>query len=561
MIPRCSDRVDDLPVMRPRRLGRDAQGEVRRSSGPRSSRARPWGVAALALLVAVGLGGCAPRPATTPLELWVYCSANLAEDGEVDQLEEVWRRAAAAGYARVVLDDAKFSRLGEMDERYFANVARLRRLARELSLDVMPSVFPVGRSNALLALAPELAEGLPVRDALFEVRGGRATLVPDPPVRFGARPDLADPGVVLAGDSARVSARGGRHARFMFRVRVAPWRCYHVSATLAASALDGDARVEILGGGRPLRFARGFRATEVPARVDLVFHSLANREVAVYFGVWSGRAGEARWSDWRIEEAGPFDVLRRAGTRFTARGLVEGRDFDPVIDPRLGTTPWRGQYAEWLPPLAVATRLPEGTRFRASWDQAAVVADHSTLCLSEPGTDRLLADMARRVRAAWGASSYMMMHDEIRVMNQDATCARRRSTPGRILADNARRCVSWLPHGGAWVWSDMFDPRHDARPDYALVNGDLAGSWEGLPSDVGIVNWNAGRASASLRFFAARGHPQVIAGYYDGRVEDVRGWLAAARGVPGVRGIMYTTWRSDSSDLEAFARAVRNARR
>jgi hypothetical protein len=103
----------------------------------------------------------------------------------------------------------------------------------------------------------------------------------------------------------------------------------------------------------------------------------------------------------------------------------------------------------------------------------------------------------------------------------------------------------------------MFDPGQNARSDFFLVRGDLKGSWQGLEPRVGIVNWNAERAPASLRFFARRGHRQVIAGYYDGPVESIRGWLSAARGVRGVEAVLYTTWVSRFDDLEAFARACR----
>jgi hypothetical protein len=89
--------------------------------------------------------------------------------------------------------------------------------------------------------------------------------------------------------------------------------------------------------------------------------------------------------------------------------------------------------------------------------------------------------------------------------------------------------------------------------DFYLVNGDLAGSWEGLPQDMIIVNWNSGKPAQSLPFFAERGHVQVLAGYYDGQPDRIREWLAAGRDLNGIRGVMYTTWRGDFSQLEAFA--------
>ena len=48
----------------------------------------------------------------------------------------------------------------------------------------------------------------------------------------------------------------------------------------------------------------------------------------------------------------------------------------------------------------------------------------------------------------------------------------------------------------------------------------------------------------------------MIAAYYDGDVaRDHAAWSEAAKGVPNVIGVMYTTWRNDYSNLEEFAKA------
>ena len=150
----------------------------------------------------------------------------------------------------------------------------------------------------------------------------------------------------------------------------------------------------------------------------------------------------------------------------------------------------------------------------------------------------------------------MMQHDEVRTLNWDDSCQQRHLDAGAILAHNARACTKLLRGANVYVWSDMFDPYHNAVKDYYLVRGDLAGSWEGLDRKVIVVNWNFDKRDESLKFFADRGHRQVIAGYYDGS-HDTRQWLGSAAKVTGVVGIMYTTWRSNYNDLEAFARACR----
>ena len=39
----------------------------------------------------------------------------------------------------------------------------------------------------------------------------------------------------------------------------------------------------------------------------------------------------------------------------------------------------------------------------------------------------------------------------------------------------------------------------------------------------------------------------------------IRPWLAAAKGVDGVIGTMFTTWQQNYTDLEAFARELEAA--
>jgi len=153
-----------------------------------------------------------------------------------------------------------------------------------------------------------------------------------------------------------------------------------------------------------------------------------------------------------------------------------------------------------------------------------------------------------------------MSHDEIRVLNWCEACRRRNLDAGALLADNARNCIRLLrevnPGGRIYVWSDMFDPHHNAHANYYLVRGNLSGSWEGLDSEVIVVPWYFEKRDDSLKYFASRGHRQLIAGYYDGEPKDILEWLRSAASVDGVLGVMYTTWRNDFSQLERFAELV-----
>ncbi len=96
----------------------------------------------------------------------------------------------------------------------------------------------------------------------------------------------------------------------------------------------------------------------------------------------------------------------------------------------------------------------------------------------------------------------------------------------------------------------------NAHDNFYLVNGDLAGSWLGLPKEMTVINWNHGAADKSLAFFGERGHTQILAGFYDGNPRDIASWLKTGRTTTGVTGAMYTTWRNDFSQLETFAQSA-----
>src|SRR4051812_17239958 len=100
----------------------------------------------LVLLALVAL----PLRAAPPSQLWLYLQINLLVDKNVDDLAPLLTRAAKAGYTHVLLADSKSSKLADMDARYFRNIERVKKLATENHLEIVPALFPVGYSNELL---------------------------------------------------------------------------------------------------------------------------------------------------------------------------------------------------------------------------------------------------------------------------------------------------------------------------------------------------------------------------------------------------------------------------
>src|SRR5581483_238193 len=134
-------------------------------------------------------------------DLYLYYPTNLLVDKNVDQLQAIWKRAADAGYSRVVLADSKLARLGKLEgseKHYMANLARTKAIAGQSHLQIIPALFDVGYSNNLLYHDPNLAEGLPVRDQPFVVRDGQLSAVADENAKLGPTPSWKDDDVSLS---------------------------------------------------------------------------------------------------------------------------------------------------------------------------------------------------------------------------------------------------------------------------------------------------------------------------------------------------------------------------
>ena len=497
-------------------------------------------------------------------ELWLYYPTNLLVDQNIDKLQEIWSRAAKAGYTHILLGDSKFSRLNSMDKRYFTNVERAKKIAADLKLQIVPGLFSIGYSNDLLSQDPNLAVGLPVKDALFVVKNNTAALQPDPPISFKPKFNFVDDAVQL--DSANHTAAVSNNpsvARMNQKLKLTPYRHYHVSIQVKTDDYTGHPEIKALApNGVSLNWTNlKVKRTQDWTTGHITFNSLNNTDIALYFGVWSAAKGKLQWKEWKIEEIGLLNVLRRPGAPLTVKQgdqtLEEGKDFDPIKDPKMGNMPYAGEYDVFHDYPSIKTHnLPDGAQLRVSWFHPHIIYDGQVCCcLSEPKLNDILIDQAQRMRKLFGTQGYMMNHDEFRVLNQDDACLKTGKTPGHLLADNARFCAKLLDGATVYTWNDMFDPFHNAvKGPYYLVNGAFTDSWEGLDQSVVIMNWNFGKRDQSLKFFADRGHRQILAGYYDAKPEQIKDWLSSAGKIEGVIGVMYTTWRNDYSNIEAFSK-------
>ena len=486
-----------------------------------------------------------PDPNKLPLR-WVYVSRGLRSDQDVEDIRQIARTAHAHGLNGIVLA-ARLDAIDLQPPDYLVRLEKVREICREYHLEIIPNVFSAGYGSSILSHDKNLAEGLPVKDALYVVKNGEAHVMPEIPVEDGG------PAV------EKVWTRD---------VEVRPYRCYRISFR---------AKTENLAGAKP--FSSGpFRLTvqtgdkrnltpwkaPVPPTTDWRevrwgFNSLWYDKVRITIGAPGEQTGTAWVDSVRVEEVGLLNVLRRPGAPVTVRSdasdatYEEGRDYAPIADPQLNF-----RFDHEGPPIKLlpGSRIREGQRLRVSYYHGFSINDgQTTICMGEPKVYEIWRDMARRMHAALAAPRYILSMDEIR---EGGTCeACRRHNMGELLGQCLTKQFERLrevnPKVDIWVWSDMLDPNHNAHGNYYLVQGDYTGSWQHIPKEMGIVCWYYEKRRLSLPFFSGLGFRTLGGAYYDAdTLENPRGWLEELEKTPNAQGIMYTTWLNKYKLLADF---------
>lgn len=526
---------------------------------------------------------------------------NFFVEKNVEDAIHLVERGEKAGYNGIVFNDTKLQSLETYPDFYVRSMTRFLAAARSHHMQVIPGVCPVGYADSMLAHDPSLVESMPCRNVGFFVRKGELQPMRTQDGLFfngdfeasnGDRfPSYAfqdAPGVCTFVDKSvkhngaqsmrieepsRAKETNG-NVRIMQRIPVDPWRQYRLSAWVRTEGFTNASQTRMLIGDpkvHPLCFMElGIAPTQGWKQVQVVFNSQENRSICAYFGVWSGGKGKLWVDEIKIQDVPLLNITRRPSCPLTMRTedgkpVVEGVDVEPVVDPQFGNFPWKGEFEFQHPAprikLTPNSRLHERDRvFMDYYAATAVMEGQTAICLSDPGTNALIKAEIANVTKLMDPDGYFLAHDEMRVIGWCGACEQRHATSGELLATNVRTCREIVravkPSAPIFVWNDMFDPYHNAVDDYYLANHSLKNSWLGLDRSMIVVNWNSGNAEKSLDFFAKRGHKQILAGYYDGPVNNIQAWMKSAAATGSLVGVMYTTWAGKYDDLEAFATAA-----
>ncbi len=518
--------------------------------------------------------------------VWVF-GWGLGRDSDVAEITRVLDTAGQHGFNGAVLSSG-LDTLCKQSSDYFRRLDQVKQGCERNHLELIPAVFSVGYGSGILTHNRNLAEGVPVEDAPFQVKAGEARLVATNSALivnggfekydgnklsgfdFHDQPgevSFVDRQIKHSGQASlrleNFTANPHGHGRVMQSVPVEPHRCYRVTIWVKTEGLQpaGAFRVLVLADNRELA-PREFNlpSTTDWRKVSMLLNSLSYDKIFLYAGLWGGKGGKVWLDDWTLEEVGPVNVLRRPGTPVTVRSeegsttYVEGKDYAPLQDPRL--TPWRDDGEPLALKLVPGSRIRDGERLRVSWYHSMIINDSQvTACMAEPAVYDIFDHEAALLAEHAHPRRVLLNMDEVRMGGTCGACRGRNmgELVGECVTKQAQILRRHIPGAQVYVWSDMFDPNHNAHGGYYLVNGDFTGSWQHVPKDVVMAVWGGEPREKSLRFFAGEGFPTLVACYYDADdLNDVKGWLKLARETPQVRGFMYTPWQRKYSLLPDF---------
>jgi hypothetical protein len=296
-------------------------------------------------------------------------------------------------------------------------------------------------------------------------------------------------------------------------------------------------------------------------RVQCEFNAVDRTGFRIYAGVWGGRSGRLWLDDFKVEDLGCAPPLQREGLSFTLRNARTGAALRAGVDYEAPPKDvWNRQWDSFR--IISGGAAGEGDELVADYWTAAVVEDgQRPCCMSAPALYDYYRASAAAVKKVLNPRKWFLSMDEIRAGGTCPLCQAR----GLDMAHQLGECVTrqreiikaLCPDAQIYVWSDMFDPAHNAHDNYYACKGTFAGSWDLIPKDLVISCWYGKKHDISMPFFAQRGFRTQAAAYYDANdLDGCRAWLETCRRTPGCTGIMYTTWRNKYDLLAPFGELV-----
>lgn len=540
------------------------------------------------IIFALVFGGCSLIGEAKAFSYrWFYLSANLKDPDQLARFGNIAQSAARHGLNGVVLyagpDATDFDSPG-----YLKRLRQIKKICDESRLEIIPILFSEGYGS-LISFDKNLAEGIPVKGASFQVKNSKAIFISDSQTKLNNGGFEHFRGNVAAGfqlqdnpgktsfidtqirQDGRVSLRfetfsGSRNGmgRIMQKIDVKPETCYRLTCYVRTENLlpRNCFFIQLYGDdGRIINTAQPTLSTRGEwQKIRFGFNSLNYQKVKLYLGVWEGKSGRFWVDGLSVEPVALINILRRPGTPVTIRnsqnGTIydEGRDYAPITDPSPGF-----DFDHESPDIEILpnSRIHNGDVLSVDYYHGMnVTSGQITQCMSEPEVYALWEKQAVLIDRELKPEKYFLSMDEIRAGGTCMACRSRNISMAQILGDCVTRQVKILrkinPRAGIFIWSDMLDPHMNARNNYYLVDGDFSGSWNFIPKDLVMVCWNYSTRNESLGHFSGLGFKTMGAVYYDTDLNNIKDWIASLDAASGSVGIMYTTWQNKYDLLNIF---------
>jgi hypothetical protein len=558
----------------------------------------------------------AKRMATGSRQRMVRVPANWVVD-TADAKLAIVDRAKAVGANTVVLNDPKFmiwALGGSLGDRWAPEMRRFVDGVKQRKMKLVLDTITLGYCSAMLTPDVNLTTGYPIIDQALRAQGDKLVPVSTASIANGGFEEsngntilswdfqdaagertFVDTAVKRSGNASfRADARDGQSSRAGTSFAVKPWHQYVVSFWIKTEGLTASTVLPLLLAGPTNEFALTSQNLSVPAadgsrsyfssprnltrdwtEVRIAFNSRQFDRVSLGLSTFGGSAGSIWWDDVAITDAPTLnwlvrdDLPRSAKLQADGSAVAIGSDIAEPVDPRLGQSGFTGAYATDhdapQPAVLNAGRVSEGaTVLLSGWHAQVTMRGQVACSWNNPRIYAQMRTVHERLNTEYRPDGFLLDISEVRTGGFEPSDTAFGSS-GAALAASIRRAITDIgevaPRAKVFFWSDMADENHNAKESFEQINGSLVGTWRGLdPRRVIVLNWwertadiNA-KAAKSLQFFADRGFKQVIAGFYDIDVAENHGaWQAAAKGVPGIIGSMYTTYADDFSAVEAFA--------
>lgn len=492
---------------------------------------------------------------------WVYVSVPMTKDSDVVAISNVAVTAKSGGFNGMLLscglDFLRFWPKDRMDR-----LVAVKRICEDNGIEIIPAIWSFGY-GALQNYGMSALEGVPVEGAPFIVRGNDIVFDEMSAVRRS----------IDAKPSEWQRTKG--FFRTIQRIKVAPHRRYRYRFEFRTVGLEAKEpfKVSVVDCGAQQwhekeRITVEHEPTQDWTPVTYDFNSIDSGEYYLYTGFWGGvEKGCFELRNQTLTEIPPCDVLLRPGAPRTLKGAVNGKVYEEGRDytvPHPVYPAWKqGKDVVRLVRTASSSIKDGESLVLDAYAPAVVDGQQVSMCLSEPDLyERVAVDSAAHIERVLSPKRWFISIDEFRNGNLCAACRARNLTMGQIYADAVTRLhgIVRKTHPGADIlmWSDMIDPNHNAVAQYYNSRGGFVDVWKEIPKDITIVCWHDRKSELSMKFFSERGFRTLAAAYYDESpaFEYSRRWRDLVHRTDGARGIMYTTWHRNYSDLPAFMKMV-----